>query len=172
VLVHQLAKRRVVHVPGEKFRIVLHPVDEQSFKCFLEHESEILLRVRVRRLHKLLIGDGFLSYLVEEQLVCWLEIRSKLLVDDVNEPGKLDGRVFVLSSADGGWSGDNSRLACRQRDGTFADFLQTIKLERHVVVKIVLRAGVPSRKLRDEEPNECEELLKVAIAEGDDLREK
>src|SRR5665811_495450 len=55
---------------------------------------------------------------------------------------------------------------------SLADLLQAVVLERDLVVEAVLRAAGAARQLGDEEAHVGVELLEVAVAVGDDLREE
>jgi hypothetical protein len=77
----------VVHIACEKVLVLFHAVNEKAFEGLLEHETEIVNRVRGSGLPERLVGDCFLAYLVEEKLVGRGEISSEAVVDEVNELG-------------------------------------------------------------------------------------
>lgn len=62
-------KNCVVHILGEDFLVLLHPVDEKPFKGLDEHVAEVVERVRGGGLPQFLVGDVLFAKLLDEEFV-------------------------------------------------------------------------------------------------------
>jgi hypothetical protein len=86
----------VIHEPSKNLLIRIHAINKQSFQCLLEHELEIVHRVRHCRL-QCRIRDRLFADLAEEQFISGSEPRPKALVYDINQAGEFN--FLIVPSA-------------------------------------------------------------------------
>ena len=79
------AELLVVEELGGQSLVLLHAADEEALKGLVEDDLESLQRVRRGCLLQLLVGDGLLTDLAEEELVGLGEGGAEALVDELDE---------------------------------------------------------------------------------------
>jgi hypothetical protein len=74
---------RVVHEPHEDLFVLVHALDEKALKQIPKDQLELILGVHGSSLKQPIVGDCSLDDLVEEELVRLIEIRPKVLVEEL-----------------------------------------------------------------------------------------
>ena len=137
-----------------------------------EAEGELLVGVGLGHAAHVLVADGALLDLLEEQAVLVGEVRAEAVVealDDLRERGRVllgVARADLLRACDvhAGLLGDG--------DHARRDALQAVVLELHVVAEVDRRAVAAHAQVREQRAAERGEAVEVGVGVGDDLAEE
>lgn len=158
----QLPEFAIGHEFSEDLLITLDAIDDEALEGFFEDVAEVVLGIRGGGFLQYLAFDSFLLNLVEEELVGLGKVRAEALVQDVNEFGERDLRVFLACAHVIG-AFERFTVACAEVDLAFADRLQAVVLQLHFFFEVVARPRVQFWQLGKQEAQVSVELLQVGI---------
>ena len=99
-------KLLLVQVFGGNLLVLFHAIYEKTLKSLQKDIAKVLHGIGQGCLAQRRIGHGIFADGIEEQLVPWLEIGTKTLIENVDQLGELDLLSVTDTCANFGWSGD------------------------------------------------------------------